>query len=249
MARQKSQVAAGVDNSSAEVDATKIVSGKTALGGGSTFTKPDGGIDVTEMLKLINTLQETIQKMQEKEVSSAVAEKRDDEDVFEDIDIRQDEYIRVISLTPLQLNLSTRPGGKGKVFTFNSFGATKRILYSDLVDILESFSHFLEGGYFYIADKRVIRRHGLDDVYEKILSKDKIEAIISGQNNDNTISLFKSANETQQKTIIQMLIDKMIVEYDAVDLNLIDKLSRTSGINIEEKYRDAKAYVDSNKRE
>ena len=232
----KSQSAAGSTNVSVEKRVEKIE--------GATPSNE-------ELMLMIAGLRKELDGLKEKKVKPTVKKEivvENDEfselDDFDTIKINQDDYIRVISLTPFELNLSTKSGGKGKVFGFVSFGSVKRIIYSDLVDILEVYQHFLNEGFFYVADRRVIRRHGLDELYDRLLTKEKIESILMGSNSDITVSLFKSANKTQQGIIIQMFIDKMISGQE-VDYNLIDKLSRISGINITEKYENTKAYVDS----
>ena len=74
--------------------------------------------------------------------------------------IQLDDYIQVMSLCNYTLNLSTEGLGRGKKFTFTKFGEIKRIMYKDLVDILEAQSSFLEKGLFYLLNKDVIRKIG-----------------------------------------------------------------------------------------
>jgi len=152
-------------------------------------------------------------------------------------EIRQDEYINVISLCDMRLTLSTLGYGKGKPFSFPEFGSKKRILYSDLVQIIEVHTSFLENGFFYILDPRVIRVHGLDDVYSKLLTKEQIERIIEGKG--DVIALYNTANARQKETIQSILINKMIQDPNSVDLNIIDKISRTSGVNLSEKAQES----------
>ena len=155
----------------------------------------------------------------------------------DDTKIQQDEYIPVMSLLPYNLNLSTREGGQGSIKKFSKFGEVKKILYKDLVDILEVHSHFVESGYFYIMDKRVIRQHGLDDTYAKLLTKEKIEEILA-TSSDEAVSLYASANEGQQEIIIQLLIDKVKTSPDSVNLNIVDKISRLSKVDIVKRAED-----------
>lgn len=211
-----------------------------------TLTNTSGEVNVKELLEQIEKLKNQVESLQQNNtVEKTKTEYEEDE--IDNIDINPSSYIRIISLIPWPLNLTTRPMGKGKIFRFNSFGSTKRILYSDLVDVLEVFSHFLDKGYFYIADKRVIRKHGLDSIYEKILSKDNIEKIISGVDSETALSLFKSATLDQQETIAKMLIDKRLVD-ESVDLNLWDKMKRelvnNKSFNMDDKYANAREYLD-----
>jgi hypothetical protein len=153
-------------------------------------------------------------------------------------DIRPDAYIKIMSLDDHELNLSTQKFGRGKTLTFTHFGETKKCLYSELLDIINNHSNFFEQGKFYILDegKGIIRELGKDDLYEHILTKEKIESIINSS--PDAFNLFQSANQGQQKTIINMLIAKMR-DGVAVDHNLISDISRFSGIKIEEKVEEA----------
>jgi hypothetical protein len=207
--------------------------------------------EISEIMKLVLELKKEIQELKQNKDESKYLEKSikeesfdNYEDEFDEIDIRPDSYVKVISLTPYMLNLTTETSGRGKVFTFPSFGVTKRILYSDLVNILEVNQSFLNEGLFYIADRRIIRKNGLDSIYEKLLTKEKIEAIVSGKSND-AVSLYKSANNNQKEFIVDMLISKLANDPDSVDLNLIDKISRASGIKIQEKAEETREFAES----
>jgi hypothetical protein len=173
-----------------------------------------------------------------------VTDQRTIDDDEEEIEINPQKYINVICLCPYQLNLSTLPGGKGKTFTFNGgFGDTKRIMYQNLVDIMDNTPRFLEEGWYYIADKKVIRRHGLDDIYKKILTKQMIESIFDKSlSPDEAASLYKSANKSQQSIIIDLIIGKMISDSN-FDMNLISAISKVSGIDLSKRAEDEKFYA------
>lgn len=153
--------------------------------------------------------------------------------------IRQDEYIPVMSLLPYNLNLSTKEGGQGSIKKFTRFGEVKKILYKDLVDIMEVHPTFMESGYFYILDPRFIRQMGLDEMYSKILTKEKMELMLEA-NSEQAVTLYKSANSSQQEVLIQILIEKVRNNPESVNLNIIDKISRESGINIQERAEQGK---------
>lgn len=191
-------------------------------------------IKLSEFEMLKKRLSELEQKRNE---SNEIEDNNIDENIDERI--QQDDYISVMSLIPYNLNLSTKEKGQGNIKKFTKFGEVKRILYRDLVDIMEVNTKFMKAGYFYILDNRVIRQHGLDDVYSKILTKEKIEEILS-TGSDNSIELYKIANEEQQKVIIGLLIEKIRENPDSVNLNMIDKISRLSGVDILEKAEDVK---------
>ena len=145
----------------------------------------------------------------------------------ETTDIAPNEYIKVISLCSNVLNLSTKPYGRGKVFSFKKFGDSKKMLYSELLDVIETSPHFLEAGYFFIMDYRVINSLNYTEMYEKILTKEQMERIF--ENSEDALKLFETANEKQQENIVKFFIDK-IYEGQKVDFNLISNISRISNI-------------------
>jgi hypothetical protein len=156
--------------------------------------------------------------------------------------ILADEFIEVVSLTPYKLNLATEPGGKGRVVKFEKFGDTRRISYSDLVRVIDTNQSFLESGYFYILDERVIRKHGLSYAYDAILTKDKLEQVFNL--GTNSVSLYKSASEVQKKFIHQIIIDKLI-KNESVDLNLISQIEKIGGANLIQSANEAKEMLET----
>lgn len=162
-------------------------------------------------------------------------------------EIKMTDYIKVMSLFSGHLNLSTQERGLGKVFRFENFGTTKRMLYSELIDILEVHSKFVEAGYLIILDPRVIRNHGLEDAYTKILTKEKIERIIAGQSDAH--ELFAACNPKQQELIVSMLVEKLRDAPDAIDLNVVDKIARLSGVDIAKKARESREFFATDSQE
>lgn len=158
--------------------------------------------------------------------------------------IRSDDYVEVISLCPVPLNLSTQGNGRGLVFKFAKFGDKKSILYKDLTSIIENHRSFLEGGYFYILDERVIKTNGLDEVYSRILTKDNIVSLLE-EGDEASVQMFKSCNDKQKSAIVEMVIQKLIDDIDAIDISIVDKISRISGINIREKVDFSKDILES----
>jgi hypothetical protein len=179
----------------------------------------------------IEALQSQLTGVNTNKIDGVVASKLDDVTQDDVKEIRPDEYITIMSLLPYTLILSTLPMGGGSVKRFTKFGETKRVLYSDLIDIIENCQSFLEAGYFFILDNRVIRRHGLDEVYSKILTKEKIQEIVDSKS-ENAVDLYKSATPRQQETIIHMLVDKIKASPETVDMNIVDRISRVSGVDI-----------------
>jgi hypothetical protein len=158
--------------------------------------------------------------------------------------IQLDDLISVMSLLHYPLNLSTKERGQGDIFKFEYFGQIKKILYSKLLSILEVHNNFMEYGYFIILDERVIKSHGLQEAYSKILTKEKIDRILTGS--AGAVELYKSCNEEQQRVIVSMMIEKLRDNPEATDLNVVDQLSRVSGTNIAKSAEESRAYLTVN---
>ena len=191
---------------------------------------------VVDEKKEIEDLKAQIAELKRQQITTTLEE-------FVDDKIQLDDYISVMSLLPFTLNLSTKEGGQGNIKKFTKFGEVKRILYKDLVDIMDANPQFLSAGFYYILDPRVIRAHGLDEVYSKILSKEKIEDILSA-NSEEGLSLYNSANEEQQKVIVDLMVNKLVEDPKSINLNIIDSISRASGIKIMDKVEDTQTLLE-----
>lgn len=183
--------------------------------------------------KRILFLEEELRKMREGVGNNPSSHIEED-----DVQINPDAYIKVISLSNGVLNLCTEGYGKGKTYIFNTFGEVKRIPYRFLTEIIDSNPGFTQAGSYYIMDKNVIRRHGLEDYYLNILDKSSVERIFSANSND-AFTLYKSSNPRQQEVIRDMLIDKLRDDED-FDMNLVASISKYSKVNLQEKIEDAK---------
>jgi len=157
----------------------------------------------------------------------------------EEKELRSDDFITVVSLCNFKLNLSTEGFGKGRKYAFRKFGEKKRISYRDLISIIETNMSFLEAGYFYILDSRVIEKHGFEEMYENILSREKFEEALAC-NQETSIELYKVANERQRKMIDRTLVHK-IVEGENIDLNVVSLISNIGSTDIRKTAEDAKA--------
>jgi hypothetical protein len=196
-----------------------------------------GSIEETEteiLRKRISELEKLVGKKTKKQID--VSEKKEE--------LTLETYIPVVSLIPHRLNLSTREAGQGDIKKFLKYGEVKNILYKDLVDIMEVNRNFMEAGYFYILNPDVIRKHGLDEIYSKILTKEKIDEIVNNTNSEHCIELYKSANKEQQKIIVELFIEKIKENPDSVNLNTVDTISRISKINIIGKAEDSKLLAE-----
>ena len=157
------------------------------------------------------------------------------------VEIFADEYISVMNICPMALTLTSEPFGRGRKVDFQKFGDTRQVAYSDLVRMMDNHPNFLEKGYFYILDQRVIQKHGLIQIYEKILNKEKLDKIFSM--GDSSLELYKQASESQREFIDRVLIRK-VRDGEQVDLNLISKIEKVYGSKIMEKANQAREMME-----
>lgn len=191
---------------------------------------------VEELMDMISSLKKQIDSLQK-------SPKAKSEDKTQKT-LAPNDYIKVMSLCPYEMCLSTAPRGRGKTFNFKKFGEIKRMFYSDLLDVANNHPNFLEAGYFYILDRDVISANGYEEIYSKILSKEQIESILD--NSSEAVSLFESANEKQRMMIIDILIGKLR-DNKRVDFNIISAISRISNVDLIGKSREAQEAVEFEK--
>ena len=172
------------------------------------------------------------------ELESLPVNKSDNEDSnYQEIKISSDEAIPILSLFFGKLNLSTEGLGKGHKYWWSEFGQRKTVPYADLAQIINAEERLLERGYFYIMDERVIKKHGLTQIYENILDKKKLEQVFNLK--DGSVELYQSANDTQKNMIETFLIQKMAKD-ESVDLNVIGRISKIAGYDLFTKAQEIK---------
>jgi len=159
------------------------------------------------------------------------------------VDIPANKYIKVISLTNHQLVLTTQPNGQGKSYIFNRFGDARNIIFSDLQDVVHNQERFAREGKFYIADKHAIRVLGLELEYDKLLDRKGIESILTFDN-ETISSIFSSATIAQKEAIVSLLVGKIKMGGENIDLNKVDVISRVCGKNIIEMARPEKEEIE-----
>ncbi|MEK4427823.1 hypothetical protein MHB54_01040 [Paenibacillus sp. FSL M7-0802] len=150
--------------------------------------------DLLEKNKKIETSHEEI-KTETKKVNSLF------ESVEDKLDIDPREYIRVISLTNGGLNLT----GTTSTIRFNDFGSSKTITFEDVRAIVDNHTKFAHEGAFLIQSEKAVKALYLDDVYQKFVSRETIDNIIS-LDIEEIIDTLNSVSPTLKENIIERIV-------------------------------------------
>jgi hypothetical protein len=146
-----------------------------------------------------------------------------------ELDIPINKPIKVMSLYYGILTLKTANRG-GKHFRFDNFGDIMPIIYNDLALCISSQRRFFRDGFCIILDESVIKTHGLEKDYKKILNKETIDNFLEFDKNKIS-ELFNNTTLQLQRTIVDSISQKLINK-EIVDMNKIDLISKLYGQDI-----------------
>lgn len=178
-----------------------------------------------ENAELKSQLQKVLEKLSIMEEPVTV-ERDDIENIAENYkEINPLKPIKVVSLSDGGVSLRTNASGSGKVFRFDKFGHSISITYSDLQDIIATDRSFIEDGSVYICDADVVKNNYLDECYNKFLTLDTINNILSFHTND-IIDMISNTTESIQETIISIIVKK-INNNEYVDMNKVDAIGKS----------------------
>ena len=138
--------------------------------------------------------------------------------------------IKVMSLLPYQLNLTTEPLGGGKAYSFYNYGETQKIKFSDLEDIVHNHRRNMEDGVFYICDRQAIQELELEDEYEAIFDKVGVDSIVDLKD-QTSVETFLILSEDMKDSVSRRIVEKINegVEYN---LNFLAEIQRRCGMDI-----------------
>jgi len=192
---------------------------------------------IDKMEKLILESQIQIRNMQRQIDSDAPRSKRDS--------VSQDDYIEVISLCPNMLTMTTETKGMGFPYTWVNFGDVSQIVYSDLQLLIKShgsglYTDFFREGYVYINDKDVVKKSGFNEIYENLLDFEQMQEVLKCDS-EKCAELLETTNKTQQLHVSRMIIER-IINGEKLDLNIVDKFARISGVKIIEEAEFSGSY-------
>ncbi|MCK9544825.1 MAG: hypothetical protein M0R03_22660 [Novosphingobium sp.] len=140
------------------------------------------------------------------------------------VDIPLNRNIKIISLYNGGLTLFTQDHGQGKKFRFEKFGDIRTIQYTDLEACIAVQYKFFEQGYVMILNKDVVKVHGLEETYNKLLTKKQIEEILTYD--DQTVEiLFKNTTDHIRRVIVDMIVENML-NNKYVDMNKVQIINK-----------------------
>lgn len=166
--------------------------------------------------------------------------------------------IKVVSCVHCWLNLTTEENGKGTKFEFPKFGYQHNIRYDVLEKCVHNHRACAERGDFYICDPEAVADLGLGDCYQNLYNADEINDIIHFKNGEVDVdkivgmAVYDSYREeytdtTTRDNAIQTIAEN-IANGETYDLNLIDSLSKKTGVDINKIVEQIKAIANKSKK-
>ena len=147
-------------------------------------------------------------------------------------------YIKVVSLYDGILNMYTGESCSGKLFTFTSVGQSTKVLNQELRDLVRVNLSFFQKGYCYICDTDFIEDVGLAESYENIIDPEVFTALANGSKSSEAVSIFESANETQKKNLVDIIIRK--IANGELPQRFADTIDPDGDFNIKDKVKETK---------
>ena len=169
-----------------------------------------------EMQKMLQQLM----SQQSTQISHSPAQqiqKEDNEQQKEEIPLTK--RIKVTSITTGGVNLKTSYDSGARKFRLEHLGQTKAIQYEYLIDCINTDRWLFEDGLVYINDPQVVEEQLLEEEYNKFLTPDKIQNILSFDVETIKQMVSNSTREIQE-TICSVVIDK-INAGESIDLNKV----------------------------
>ena len=198
-----------------------------------------------QLIQMFSTFNQSTSKNEEKAKSTekevSVKYSYDYDDVPNEVS--PNKQISVMSLSYGSLNLAEEEGGRA-VLKFSKYGETKPVLYSKLMNIVNSNRRFAETGRFYILDKDAVYYLGLSEYYKNILPKDIIDNVMDYS--PNVINSIISASDDYQKQTIARIICDRVYNNEDVDLNKVNLIGKACNVDIMNKVEEMRSFSNQN---
>lgn len=205
-----------------------------------TNTVSDMQSQLDEMKKLIENLANTQNTVVANTTTNNVEVQQSEIEDYDEIVIRPDRYIPVMSLASTRLILKA---GKGKFYNFGEYGEVQNIIYSDIMEIVRNHRKLAMEGAFYILNEKVVSAQGLKANYDEILNKQALDELVN-KSVDEFEPIFTKLSSSQKKAVINNVV-KAVVDNQDVSMNIINVINKDCKVNIDTMVDDYMHYEET----
>lgn len=127
--------------------------------------------------------------------------------------------VKVISLVPNTYNLTTQPNGGGKIYTFNKFGDSLNIRFTDMQDILNIYGQQFESGMAILTNKKDYDDLAIGYLWDSVISKDKLDRLLELKDEESIDAILNMDKDTQERIariIAQKIFDGVNYNYNVI---------------------------------
>lgn len=127
--------------------------------------------------------------------------------------------VKVISLVPNTYNLTTQPNGRGKLYTFNKFGDSLNIRFTDMQDILNIYGQQFESGMAILTNKKDYDDLAIGYLWDSVISKDKLDRLLELKDKESIDAILNMDKDTQERIariIAQKIFDGVNYNYNVI---------------------------------
>lgn len=127
--------------------------------------------------------------------------------------------VKVISLVPNTYNLTTQPNGRGKLYTFNKFGDSLNIRFTDMQDILNIYGQQFESGMAILTNKKDYDDLAIGYLWDSVISKDKLDRLLELKDEKSIDAILNMDKDTQERIariIAQKIFDGVNYNYNVI---------------------------------
>lgn len=159
-------------------------------------------------------------------------------------EISPNKQVLVMSLCYGTLNLRDNATNR-TVLSFSRYGQVVPVLYSTLLDVVNSNRRFAEEGKFYILDKSAVYYLGLSESYKNLIGKEVIDKILDYS--PHVIeSILNVINDEQKELIVKLICDKLYSNAN-VDINKISAIGKMCRVDFNDKVKEMRRFSNNQK--
>lgn len=170
------------------------------------------------------------QKVEEKPKQESIV------DEYKDIHSRYPVFIT--SLYHGGLNLL---GMNGTEIRFDKFGETRRCYFEDVEVFGRKNKSFIEKGWLFIHDERVLKLLYVDTEYSKMIQPETFKNLVNLPS-EEIKSVYNSTTEYLQEEIVNLFANTIVKDEDSLDKNKIALINELSGKDVKKVAELIKSY-------